>query len=83
MTLAAPTEVEEPPSSCLRSKTKQQSTTTKQGQQEQNPTPLDPPECNPAKVEVNNVQVDTKDKNMLIHMALTLLGVPKAISDQF
>ena len=35
---AAPTEVEGPPSSCLRSKTKQQLTTREQGQ----------PECNPA-----------------------------------
>ena len=39
---AAPTEVEGPPSSHLRSKTKQQSTTFKQGQQECNPASLDP-----------------------------------------
>ena len=83
VTPAAPTEVEGPPSSCLRSKTKQQSTTNKQGQQECNPMPLDPLECNPAKVEVNTVQVDIENRNMLVHMALTLLGVAKAISDQF
>ena len=78
---AAPIEVEGPPSSHLRSKTKQQSTTIKQGQLECNPTPLDPLECNPAKVEVNNVQVDTENRNTLVQMALSLLGVAKAISD--
>ena len=82
VTSAAPTEVEGPPSSHLRSKTKQQSTTIKQEQLECNPTPLNPPECNPAKVEVNNVQVDTEDRNTLVQMALTPLGVAKAISDQ-
>ena len=81
MTPAAPTEVERPPSSCLRPKTKQQSTPIKQGQLKCNPTPLDPPECNPAKVEVNNIQVDTEDRNTLVQMALTLLGGAKAISD--
>ena len=83
VTPAAPTGVEGPPSSHLRSKTKQQSTTIKQGQLENNPTPLDPPECNPARVEVSNVQGDTKDRNTLVQIALTLLGVAKAISDQF
>ena len=82
VTPAAPTQVEGPPSSHLRSKTKQQSTTNKQGQPEHNPTPLDPPECNPAKVEINNVQVNTENRNMLVHIALTLLGVTKAISNQ-
>ena len=71
VTPTAPTEVEGPPSSHLRSKTEQQSPTTKQGQLEHNP----------AKVEVNNVQVDTKDRNTLVQMALTLLGVNKAISE--
>ena len=56
-TPAAPTEVEGPPSSCLRSKTKQQSTSNEQGQPECNPTPMDPPECNPAKIEVNTVDI--------------------------
>ena len=37
-TPAAPTEVEGPPSSCLRSKTKQQPTSDKKGQPERNPT---------------------------------------------
>ena len=77
VTPAAPTEVEGPPSSCLRSKTKQQSTTIKQGQLECNPTPLDQPEHNPAKLEVNNVQVDTKDRDTLVQMALTILGLPR------
>ena len=49
-TPAAPTEVEGPPSSCLRSKTKQQSTTKEQGQ----------PECNPAQIEVNTVKIAPK-----------------------
>ena len=65
VTPAASTEVEGPPSNHLRSKTKQQSTTKKHGQLECNPTPLDPPECNPAKVEVNNVQVDTENRTCL------------------
>ena len=74
VTPAAPTEVEGPPGSHLRSKTKQQSTTIKQEQPECNPALLDPPEHNPANVEVNNVQVDTEDKSTLVQMALTLLG---------
>ena len=56
-TPAAPTEVEGPPSSCLRSKTKQQSTSNKQGLPECNPTPADLPECNPAKIQVNTVEI--------------------------
>ena len=44
---AAPTEVEGPPSSCLRSKIKQQLTTREQGQSE----------CNPAQIEVNTVEI--------------------------
>ena len=57
---AAPTEVEGPPSSHLRSKTKQQSTSNEQGQPEHNPTPMDPPERNPAKTEVNTVDIAPK-----------------------
>ena len=56
-TPAAPTEVEGPPSSCLRSKTKQQCTSNEQGQPEHNPTPVDPPECNPAEIEVNSIDI--------------------------
>ena len=82
-TPAAPTEVKGPSSSHLKSKTKQQSTPIKQEQPECNPAPLDPLECNPAKVEVNNVQVDTEDRSTPVKMTLTLLGVGKAISDQF
>ena len=47
-TPAAPTEVEGPPSSCLRSKMKQQLTTREQGQPEQNPAQQGQQECNPA-----------------------------------
>ena len=54
---AAPTEVEGPPSSRLRSKTKQQHTSNEQGQPECNPTPVDPPECNPAEIEVNSIEI--------------------------
>ena len=59
-TLATPTEVERPPSSCLRSKTKQQSTSNEQGHPECNPTPMDPLECNPVKIEVNTVDIAPK-----------------------
>ena len=57
MTPAAPTEVKGPPSSRLRSKTKQQYTSNEQGQLEHNPTPVDPPGCNPAEVEVNSIDI--------------------------
>ena len=50
-TPAAPTEVEGPPSSHLRSKTKQQPTSNKQGQ----------PECNPAEIEVNSIDIAPKN----------------------
>ena len=56
-TPAAPTEVEGPPSSRLRSKTKQQHTSPKQEQPERNPTPMDPPERNPAEIEVNSIDI--------------------------
>ena len=59
-TPAAPTEVEGPPSSHLRSKTKQQHTSPKQEQPERNPTPMDPPECNPAEIEVNSIDIIPK-----------------------
>ena len=59
-TPAAPTEVEGPPSSHLRSKTKQQHTSPKQEQPEHNPTPTDPPEHNPAEIEVNSVEIIPK-----------------------
>ena len=49
-TPAAPTEVEGPPSSHLRSKTKQQHTSHKQEQ----------PECNPAEIEVNSMDIIPK-----------------------
>ena len=34
---------------------KQQHTSHKQEQPEHNPTPMDPPECNPAEIEVNSI----------------------------
>ena len=59
---AAPTEVEGPPSSCLRSKTKQQLTAREQGQLEHNPAPIEQgqPECNPAQIKVNTVEIAPK-----------------------
>ena len=56
-TPAAPTEGEGPPSSCLRSKMKQQSTSNGQGLLECNPIPADLLECNPAKIQVNTVEI--------------------------
>ena len=56
-TPAAPTEVEGPPSSHPRSKTKQQHISNEQGQPERNPTPVDPPERNPAEIEVNSIDM--------------------------
>ena len=56
-TPAAPTEVEGPPSSHLISKTKQQHTSPTQEQLEHNLTPMDPPECNPAEIEVNSIEI--------------------------
>ena len=82
VTPAAPTEVEGPPSSCLTSKTKQQSTNIKQEQPECNQALLDPPECNQVKLEVNHIEVDTGNRRSLVHYVLTLLGVTKTISDQ-
>ena len=62
---AVPSEVEGPPSSCLRSKTKQQMTPTQQGPLEHNPSMLDPPECNPAQPEVNTVQIVPKGYSLM------------------
>ena len=59
-TPAAPPEVKGPPSSYLRSKTKQQTTPIQQGQPECNPPTVDPPEHNPAQTEVNEVQIAPK-----------------------
>ena len=60
-TPAAPTEVEGPPLSHLRSKTKQQPTSDKQGQPERNPTPMDPLEHNPAQIKVNSIDIASKN----------------------
>ena len=59
-TPAAPPEVEGPQSSHLRSKTKQQTTSIQQGQLECNLPTVDPPECNTAQTEVNEVQIAPK-----------------------
>ena len=59
-TPAAPPEVEGPPSSHLRSKTKQQATSIQHGQPESNPPTVDPLECKPAQTEVTKVQVAPK-----------------------
>ena len=64
-TPAAPLEVEGPPSSHLRSKTKQQTTSIQQGQPECNPPTVDPPECNPAQTEVNEVQIAPKAYSLM------------------
>ena len=64
-TPAAPTEVGGPPSSCLRSKTKQQSTTREQGQLECNPAQQGEPECNPAQIEVNTVEIAPKHYSLM------------------
>ena len=64
-TPAAPTEVEGPPSSYLRSKTKQQLTTREQGQPECNPAQQGQPECNPAHIEVNTVEIAPKHYSLM------------------
>ena len=62
-TPAGPTEVEGPPSSHLRSKTKQQLASCEQGQ----------PECNPAQIEVNTVEIAPKHYS-LMQWTKTLMG---------
>ena len=64
-TPAAPTEVEGPPSSHLRSKTKQQLTSNKQGSPERNLTQADLPKCNPAKIQVNTVEIVPKHYSLM------------------
>ena len=81
-TPAAPTEVEGPPSSHLRYKTKQQPTTKEQGQPECNPAQQGQPEhnaaqqgqpeCNPAQIEVNTVEIAPKHYS-LVQWTKTLL----------
>ena len=78
-TPAAPTEVEGPPSSRLRSKTKPQLTSKEQGQLERNPAQQGQPECNPAQIEVNTVEIAAK-RYSLMQWTKTLLwakGVSK------
>ena len=64
-TPAAPTEVEGPPSSCLRSKMKQQSTAKEQRQLECNPAQQGQPEHNPAQTEVNTVEIAPKHYSLV------------------
>ena len=75
-TSAAPTEVEGPPSSHLRSKMKQQLTTREQGQLECNPAQQGQPECNPAQIEVNTVEIAPKHYS-LVQLTKTLLWVKR------
>ena len=75
-TQATPSEVEVPPSSHLRSKTKQQTTLIQQGQPECNPPTVDPPEHNPAKTEFNEVQITPKVCS-LMQWTHTLLWVKR------
>ena len=79
-TPAAPTEVEGPPSSCLRSKTKQQQTFPKQEQPECNPTLMDPPERNPAEIEVNSIDIIPETYSWL-RLTKLLLYAGKTIAD--
>ena len=79
-TPAAPTEVEGPPSSRLRSKTKQQHTSPTQEQPEHNPTPMDPPECNPAEIEVNSIDSIPKTYSWL-RLTKILSYTGKTIAD--
>ena len=62
---AAPREVEGPPSSHLRSKTKQQLTTREKKQPECNPAQQGQPECNPAQIEVNTVEIAPKHYSLM------------------
>ena len=64
-TPAAPTEVEGPPSSRLRSKTKQQLTIREQGQPECNPAQQGQLECNPAQIKVNTVEIAPKHYSLM------------------
>ena len=79
-TPAAPTEVEGPPSSCLRSKMKQQPTSNKQGQPEHSPTPMDPLECNAAEFKVNSVDIAPKNYSWM-QLTKFLLYPRKIIED--
>ena len=65
MTPAAPTEVEGPPSSHLRSKTKQQLANKEQGQPECNPAQQGQLEHNPAQIEVNTVEIAPKHYSLM------------------
>ena len=77
---AAPTEVEGPPSSRLRSKMKQQHTSPKQEQPECNPTPTDLPERNPAEIEVNSIDIIPKSYSWM-RLAKFLSYAGKTIDD--
>ena len=71
-TPAAPTEVEGPPISCLRSKMKQQLTTKEQGQKECNSAQQGQPKCNPAQIKINTVEIAPKCYS-LVQWTKTLL----------
>ena len=71
-TPAAPTEVEGPPNSHLRSKMKQQLTTKEQGHLECNPAQQGQLEHNPAQIKVNTVEITPKHYS-LVQWTKTLL----------
>ena len=71
-TPAAPTEVE--------GSTKQQHTSPKQEQPERNPTPTDPPERNPAEIEVNSIDIIPKAYSW-IRLTKLLSYAGKTIAD--
>ena len=64
-TPAASTEVEGPPSSHLRYKTKQQLTSKEQEQPECNPAQQGQPECNPTQIEVNTAEIAPKHYSLV------------------
>ena len=64
-TPATPAKVGGPPSSCLRSKIKQQLTAKEQGQPECNPAQQGQPEGNPAQIEVNTVEIAPKHYSLV------------------
>ena len=76
-TPAAPPEVEGPPSSHLRSKTKQQTTFIQQDLPEHNPSTMDPPECNPAQIEANKAQI-VPGIDIFVQWTHTLLWAKRA-----
>ena len=59
---------------------KQQHTSPKQEQAEHNPTPMDPPERNPAEIEVNSIDIIPKTYSWM-RLAKLLSYAGKTIAD--